>query len=302
MRCRVMPLPDHQVSFQIDGRERLRWHHGPDYPRPFFFPLVGPSGQTLTRMGHPGAPDHDHHRSIWFAHADVVGVDFWSDQTPARIRQLNWLCYEDGDEEARTAVNLGWFDGHDPQMLVEQEVVVAVGPLEQDEVTLEFTLTFRPTAERLEFGKTNFGMVGVRVAKNLSVHFGGGTITDSEGRQGESAIFAKRARWVDYSGSVASREPAVTEGITYFDHASNPGYPSGWHVRDDGWMTASPCMTAPLVTARDAPLVLRYLLHAHRGTCDPVRAEAMAEAFHARPPLRLGPSGSPHVKYALQRG
>ena len=86
LRCQVVPLPDHQVSIQVDGAERLRWHHGPSYPRPFFYPLLGPSGSPLTRMGHPGAPDHDHHRSIWFAHARVLGIDFWSDRTDARAR------------------------------------------------------------------------------------------------------------------------------------------------------------------------------------------------------------------------
>jgi hypothetical protein len=68
-RCCALALPDHQVSLQIDGIERLRWHFGPSYPRPFFYPLVGPSGASLTRIGHPGAPNHDHHRSVWFAHA-----------------------------------------------------------------------------------------------------------------------------------------------------------------------------------------------------------------------------------------
>jgi len=63
-RCEVIPQPDHQVAFQVDGVERARWHFGPSYPRPFFYPFPGPSGATLTRMGHPGAPNHDHHRSI----------------------------------------------------------------------------------------------------------------------------------------------------------------------------------------------------------------------------------------------
>ena len=37
-----------------------------------------PSGATLTRIGHPGAENHDHHRSVWFAHHKVNGLDFWS--------------------------------------------------------------------------------------------------------------------------------------------------------------------------------------------------------------------------------
>ena len=61
-------MPDNQVSLQIDGEERTRWHFDAKYPRPFFYPLIGPSGDTLTRMGHPGAQNHDHHRSVWWAH------------------------------------------------------------------------------------------------------------------------------------------------------------------------------------------------------------------------------------------
>ena len=58
-RCEVVPLAGHQVSFRIDGVEKFRWHYGAEYPRPFFFPFNGPSGESITRMGHPGAPDHD---------------------------------------------------------------------------------------------------------------------------------------------------------------------------------------------------------------------------------------------------
>ncbi len=77
-RCQIVPLAAHQVSIQIDGEEKLRWNAGRDYPRPFFFPFNGPSGHSLTRMGHPGAPNHDHHQSVWFAHNKVLGIDFWA--------------------------------------------------------------------------------------------------------------------------------------------------------------------------------------------------------------------------------
>src|SRR5690242_17163287 len=63
-RVQIVPLPDDQVSVQVDGHERLRWHTSPRDPRPFFFPLLGPSGRPLTRMGHPADPTHDHHRSF----------------------------------------------------------------------------------------------------------------------------------------------------------------------------------------------------------------------------------------------
>lgn len=252
-RCRVVPLDGHQAAFEIGGTERLRWHFGPQYPRPFFYPLLGPSGTPLTRMGHPGAPNHDHHRSIWFAHHKVLGIDFWSDGGEARIRQKHWLVYEDGDDEAVMAVALGWYDGHDPRELLEQEVIAAVRPGPDGETFLELQSTFRPRGESLEFGQTNFGFLAVRVAKIISEHFGGGRLTNSEGQTGEPAIFGQRAKWMDYSGPVPGGDAdgnGIVEGVTYFDHPSSPTHPSHWHVREDGWMGASLCMHEPRVTTR----------------------------------------------------
>jgi hypothetical protein len=297
-RCQVLPLADHQASFQLDGRERLRWHFGPSYPRPFFYPLLGPSGTSLTRMGHPGAPDHDHHRSIWFAHARVLGIDFWSDRTAARIRQKQWLCYQDSDAEAAMAVLLGWYDGHDPKELLEQELIVAVRPGPEGETFVELQAIFKPAAESLEFGQTNFGFLAVRVAKSLSAHFGGGAITSSEGAVGEPAIFGKPARWMDYSGPVPSGE---TEGITYFDHPTNPGHPVSWHVRADGWMGASVGMNGAVTTTRKAPLRLRYLLHAHRGPIRAERAEKLFRDFAASPALVAERVKILHQQYAIRR-
>jgi hypothetical protein len=307
-RCQVIPQADHQTSFVVDSVERLRWHFGPDYPRPFFYPLVGPSGAVLTRMGHPGAPDHDHHRSIWFAHEKVLGIDFWSDRTAARVRQKQWLAYQDGDQEVIMAVLLGWYDGHDPKELLTQELIVSVRPIE-NETLVELQSTFTPLAESVELGQTNFGFLAVRVAKSISHFFGGGELRGSEGATGEPAIFGKPARWVDYSGPVASgrRKPAdqvasletVIEGITYFDHATNPGYPAHWHVREDGWMGASFNRTGSYVIRREKPLVLRYLLYAHAGAANPKTADAIAKAFNDRPAFQLKRQTGGHIHYSV---
>jgi hypothetical protein len=308
-RCRVTPLPAHQVAFEIDGVERLRWHYGEQYPRPFFFPLVGPSGAALTRMGHPGAPNHDHHRSIWFAHNQVLGIDFWSDTTPARIRQTEWRVYEDGDNQAAMAVLLQWYDGHDPRPLLEQELIAMVRPGDHGETLLELQSTFTPVSEMLELGKTNFGFLAVRVAKSISAHFGGGQLTNSEGQEGETAIFGNPARWMDYSGPVRAASSGTPgeaaapaegiEGITFFDHPSNPGFPTRWHVREDGWMGASPGMERSILITRAEPLRLRYLLHAHAHAYDRAQAETWANRFATWPAWKTQKSTKKHQQFEL---
>ncbi|MEX2141515.1 MAG: PmoA family protein [Pirellulales bacterium] len=303
--CQIVPQPDHQASFTIDGVERLRWHFGPGYPRPFFYPLIGPSGAILTRIGHPGAPDHDHHRSIWFAHEKVLGINFWGDNTTARIRQKQWLTYQDGNEEAILAVSLGWYDGHDPKELLTQELVAAVRPHGDDETLVELQSTFTPTAESLELGQTNFGFLAVRVAKSISKFFGGGELRSSEGALGEREIFGKPARWMDYSGPIrvqGGARKSIIEGITYFDHRDNPGHPAHWHVREDGWMGASFNRTGSHVIRRDKPLVLRYLLHAHSAAADPKLANEIAKDFNQRPAFQLKRLTGGHIQYQVNRG
>jgi hypothetical protein len=186
---------------------------------------------------------------------------------------------------------------------LEQELVATVSDRLGDdhaagESFLELQSTFRPTKGPVELGQTNFGFLAIRVAKNISAHFGGGQIRDSEGRQGEPDVFGKSAAWMDYSGPVPG---GATEGITYFDHPANPGYPSKWHVREDGWMGASVCRDAPRTVRREEPLVLRYLLHAHAGPLDAKRAAAVAATFGHQPGFVVRPAKVKHVGFAIER-
>ena len=83
----VVPQPYDQASFQRDGVELTRYHFGPGLHRPFLFPVIGLSGRSLTRMGHPHDPEsHSHHKSVWISHHDVNGTNFWSDRGKGKIR------------------------------------------------------------------------------------------------------------------------------------------------------------------------------------------------------------------------
>jgi len=302
--CEVLPLPGGRASLRVHGAEVACWNHSGDAPRPFLFPVNGPAGVSLVRMGHPGAPNHDHHRGVWFAHHDVEGHDFWADGTGCRIEQRQWLAYQDGPE-AVAAVLLDWITA-DGTRLLEQQVVLAVSGDESGN-RIELQTELRPAAGRPEttLGKTNFGLVAVRVAKSLSAHFGDGQLTDSAGRSGEPAIFGRRARWMDYRGTVVagakSQRHEVEEGITLFDHPGNPDHPTHWHVRNDGWMGASLCMEQARVIRAEAPLTLRYLLVCDRGRYDRQRAETVFSQFAGSPAFVVSKSSQPHVRWSVVR-
>jgi hypothetical protein len=298
-RVQIMPQPDDQVSVQVEGHERLRWHASSRYPRPFFFPLLGPSGRSLTRMGHPADPTHDHHRSFWWGHQNVAGVNFWEErpQTPGgpQIRQDAWVHYQDGPAEAGLVVRIGWYDAHKVRLL-QQEMIAVYRPLEDGEGWLELQTTFTPVLDQLTLGKTNFGFLGLRVAASISAHYGG-RLTNSEGGRGEKELFAKPARWVDYSGPITA---TATEGVTWFDHPSNLRHPTHWHVRDDGWMSAAFNLAEPYMLEKAKPLRLRYGFHIHAGDCEAKRAEARAAKFAAAPAWELAPAQRPW-RNALRR-
>ena len=270
-RLQVLPLPNDAASIERDGTETARYHFGPQLKRPFLFPLIGPTGRSLTRMGHPRDPNsHSHHNSVWVSHHDVGGVDFWGDGGKGRIVQKRGVRFEDGEEFALIQTENVWRDGERTllQEIRTQRFFVADSGEQLVVIDLELNA---PAA--ITFGKTPFGLVGVRMAKTIGVQDGGGRILNSEGAVDEAEVLWKRAKWVDYSGPIARD---VREGVTLFDHPNNPNHPTYFHVRNDGWMGASLTYDAERSLEPSKPLALRYGLWIHSGV--PNRA-AIDDAF-----------------------
>jgi len=256
----IVPMPYDQASFQREGVEITRYHFGSGLNRPFLFPVIGPAGRSLTRMGHPHDPEsHSHHNSVWITHHDVDGENFWSDGGKGKIRHRRIVKYEDQGERSTIITENEWIADKTKVLLVETRRI-SVLLLENDEWLMVIDMEFKAKGTAVTLGKTPFGMIGVRMAKNIGVNDAGGMIRNSEGAVNEKEVFWKRARWVDYSGAVTNEK---LEGITLFDHPDNPNFPSHFHVRNDGWMGASLTFEGPRKIQPDIPLRLRYGLYVH---------------------------------------
>ena len=91
---------DDGLTIKLDGKLVTRYLLKSG-AKPILFPIVGPSSKELTR-GWPmrdalefEAKDHPHHRSLWFTHGNVNGIDFWSESgviNPPRIWLSRPLC------------------------------------------------------------------------------------------------------------------------------------------------------------------------------------------------------------------
>ncbi len=259
-RMQVIPMPYHQASFQRDGVEITRYHFGPGLHRPFLFPVIGQSGISLTRMGHPHDPEsHSHHNSVWISHNDVDGISFWSDRGSGKIRHKRIVKFEDAGECSSIITENQWVTNEGKVLLLETRRVTVL-LLRNSEWLLIIDMEFKAKDSTATLGKTPFGMIGVRMAKTIGVNDGGGKIRNSEGAVNEKDVFWKRARWVDYSGAVTNEN---LEGITLFDHPDNPNFPTYFHVRNDGWMGASLTFDGPRKIQPNEPLHLRYGLYVH---------------------------------------
>jgi hypothetical protein len=276
----VLPLPQGQASIERDGAEISRCYFGPELFRPFLYPLVGPGGKSLTRMGHPRDPNgHSHHNSVWVSHHDVGGVAFWNDakSSTGRIVHQRVLRYEDADDEALIEVQNAWVDSASGnRVLLDETRAMRFCPQDGGQWLLVLDIALAARQTRVTLGKTPFGLVGVRMAKTIGVHDGGGTIRNSDGGVNEAGVFWKPARWVDYAGPIAAGQ---SEGVALFDHPRNPNHPSVFHVRDDGWMGAALTYEAPRTIEPGQPLKLRYGLWVHAGIPRPAAIDEQFALF-----------------------
>ena len=73
-------------------------------PHVYFYPVLGPAGASMTRNWpmkevEGEERDHKHHRSLWYSHGLVNGVDFWAESDKSgRIVHDKFLEVKEGKD------------------------------------------------------------------------------------------------------------------------------------------------------------------------------------------------------------
>lgn len=292
---RIVAAGDHREVFVGD---ELFTVYRPDEAlhMPVCYPVLAPGGQELTRRfpqadAGPGeAVDHVHHRSLWFAHGAVNGIDFWSPQhgSGARIAHTGYLPVP--AEEAGRALRAGnaWLD-RDGNLVCrdERHLRFDVSP-DGSQRILDYTVTLIADPVDLVLGDTKEGTMAIRTAAQLRVAgpVAQGAVRNSEGVEGK-AVWGKRARYVVYHGPLGDGDVSI--GI--FDHPSNLRHPTHWHARDYGLCGANPfgvhdferkpAGTGDLRLPRGERLTLRYRFVFAQGSIDALDAETRFREFAA---------------------
>lgn len=267
-----------RVVVRRDGKLTTIYHYHGFLFKPYFYPVIGPAGTNLTA---DIPSDHPHHRSIWVAHHEVNGVDFYYEhRDEGRILHEAFTRWWKGPARPGFEAVNRWV-APDGRRILSDRRTVRFGDEGDGAWSIDLLLTLVADSGDVDFSDTKeAGLPLVRVADDID-EFDGGRITAPGGKTGEEATFGLRAPWVDYSGK--------EHGLTLMDHPTNPNHPPGLFTRSygpistrEGFMFDGGCR---LQAGEEVSLWTRILIHP--GGADEAAIEEHFRRFAALTPEDL---------------
>ncbi len=262
------------------------------YSKPILYPLMAPGQVNITRnwpmrddvVGE--AHDHPHHKSLWFAHGDVNGLDFWSEKARIENDSVERIDDVNAADWAGIVAHNRWM-GKDGPVCREVGTLRFKATADQRFVDCDYVLT----GDRdVTFGDTKEGTFALRTNPALNLTKSSdeappaGHAENSEGLH-DKELWGQRAKWVSYFGKIDEQD----FGIAIFDHPSNLRHPTTWHARDYGLVAANPfglhefqgepAGSGRFVLKPGEKLHLRYQLVIFRGKFDRAQVEAWFDEF-----------------------
>jgi hypothetical protein len=240
----------YQIEVKIDGKPFTTYYFDPGIAKPYLMPLRTASGAVVTR-GFPvgndvsaGNPKDDsfepHQRPLYFGHGNLDGLDYWGEEAFSKYytdhshQAYGHVVLKNIEQasEQRIRAHFTLNTPHNRVIGEETQSFTFDGDAQIRIIDCEFVLT--ATAGPLDIGDTKEGTFAIRVAPELSAPLG--HMINSNGAQGEKAIWGKAANWVDYSGNVSG----MSVGIAVFDSPKSFRHPTTWHARAYGLFAANP--------------------------------------------------------------
>ena len=235
------PGPGNPTTHLVRDRDSGRWLGGvgASFYRPWVFPLYTPSGLTVIQEF---AYDHPFHNGVFVGQHPVnLGErtgNFWA--TPPRRGFDDAIWTKIGRMDAavpplqeaqpdgyRFEIKSVWRD-EDEQPLLDETRTVRFHACEGAHA-VDVASAKTASHGALEFPKTKFGGIGVRVEPRLLPPLGGVVLADG-GRRGAAALVDahRESDFVAYENTVAGH----TFGL--FLHILDPGVRGPWFIRDYG--------------------------------------------------------------------
>jgi len=276
-----------EANSPADGQRQLFTEYRfKDFAKPILYPVYGVDEVSMVRHypmddSHEGEqPDHPHHKSIWFAHGDVNGLDFWSEQ--ASIRHVS---IEQVKDDSFTVHNQ-WVNGSDVVCRDQTTLTFLAG---KDWRAIDYSVTIVASEGDLRFGDTKEGTFAIRTHPGFRLQRpdgqATGSATNSQGDQ-DKQLWGKNAKWVYYKGMIDSQ----AWSMVMMDHPQNLRHPTTWHAREYGLVAANPFglsffqgladkQAGDFKLEKEESLTLRYRVLFHQGELASSDLQKQFEAF-----------------------
>src|SRR5690606_25558450 len=132
-------------------------------PRPIFYPVLAPDGTELTRnypmkKGVAGeVEDHPHHRSLWFTHGNVNGVDFWAENGDDKGKIVNTSVEHSVKDNVGIITSRNTWVGADGVVHMTDETTVRIRAVPNGRL-MEYAVTLKaPENKPVVLGDTKEG-------------------------------------------------------------------------------------------------------------------------------------------------
>ena len=221
-----------RIDVSIDGKFFTSYRFAADEKYPFFFPVNGPSGASVTSMRNGEYP---HHSSLFFGCDKVNGGNYWQEGLDrGQITSKGSVLETAAGKEIVIRDACNWTRPDAPQPLRDTRRIVISAPSPQLR-QIEFTIMLE-ALEDVVISKTNHSLFSARMDPDLTPVFGG-TMLNADGDKGEKGTFGKPSPWLACYGA---RDDKTTEGLAILQHPQNPGFPTPWFTRDYGFLSPTP--------------------------------------------------------------
>jgi len=299
---------DDRVRVELDGQLFTEYRFK-DTAHPCYYPIIGPNYAKMTRawpMEESTNEDHDHphHRSLWFSHGILNGVDYWGEEASygknkpknpvGHIVHDKVVKTVSGKDKGEVVTTQNWVNPEGKTVVTSEQRLVLYSTLASERV-FDFEITVKAGDEDAVFQETKESFAGMRIAQTMRAKGpknqpGQGHILNSNGVK-DGDVWGKEADWVVMSGPIADK----AYSISFFDHPSNLRHPTRWHARDYGLFAPNPFGgsamdpslpkgTGDYTLKAGEKLNMRYRIVIEEGDADPAKIGAQYTKYQQQVP------------------
>lgn len=268
-----------KIDVYIDGRFFTSYTFSDDEKYPFFYPVNGPSGASVTSKRNSNFP---HHSSLFFGADFVNGGNYWQEGLDrGQIRSVKTEIVESGDDRVVISDECLWVRP-DAESPIKDTRTITIRSAGEHIYQIDFEIVLLPLQDVI-IDRNNHSLFSGRMDPDLAV-INGGVMVNAEGEEGESGTFGVVSPWISYYGE----RGGSYEGMTIMQHPDNDWPQAPWFTRDYGFFSPTPIYwpedeEAGTFMRKGEAVQLKYRVLVHRGSPQEADISRHFELFRVEP-------------------